>query len=300
MKALRIVLTILLVFLIFMMGFVLVWKGMISIIDKVAIELPKLEKGVGDFLAQEIEKKISTPPPLKITEEPKEEPGQAPETALTAAGVVKQTNAQRAKYGLPPLSENAKLGASAKLKVEDMFNNQYFAHNSPSGATISDLVAGSGYQYITIGENLAQGNFKDDADLVQAWMDSPGHRENILNSKYREIGVAVAKGIFEGKTTWMAVQHFGLPLSVCPVPNGAIKLEIESDRDSIKILESRLQELLAEIEQMRRNDPRSNEKVEEYNKVVLDYNKLVGEIKILIDQYNTQIKNYNTCLIANQ
>jgi uncharacterized protein YkwD len=92
-----------------------------------------------------------------------------------------------------------------------MFENQYFAHESPTGEKVSDLAKKFGYDFLLIGENLAMGNFSSDEDLVLAWMESPGHRENILNEKYQEIGVAVKKGIFEGKEVWIAVQHFGLP-----------------------------------------------------------------------------------------
>ena len=275
-------------------GFVFFWNQVVDLYTKFYLKLPELEKGVGDFVMQEIEKQISTPPPLRSQVD-------FPEAFLTEAGVIKWTNAQRAKYGLPPLKENLKLDNSAYLKVEDMFKYQYFGHTSPSGVEIGDLAGKSGYDFITIGENLALGNFENDEALVQAWMDSSGHRENILNKKYSDIGVAVVQGTFEGKTTWLAVQHFGLPLSVCPSPDEKIKAEIETDRDQLKELETELQELLAEIQDMKpRRDPNYNQKVEEYNTLVAQYNNLVGEIKTLIDKYNGQVNLFNNCLITSQ
>jgi hypothetical protein len=293
MKKIKLILLIFLVLLIFGVGFFFFWTQIVNLYTKFYLELPKLEKGVGDFLMQEIEKKISIPPPLKSDKE-------APESFLIADEVVKYTNAERTKSGLQPFVVNAKLSASAKLKVEDMFNNQYFSHDSPSGITIGDLVASVGYEFISIGENLALGNFKDDIDLIEAWMESPGHRENILNPKYKEIGVAVARGTFEGKTTWLAVQHFGLPLSICPKPSEAIKTEIETNKIQLKDTEDGLGNLLNELEDMRKRDPEYNQKIQEYNNLVSEYNETVGQIKSLIDKYNNQVKSYNICLEANQ
>ena len=134
---------------------------------------------------------------------------------------------------MPALLENTKLDQSAELKAQDMLKNQYFAHTSPSGMAVGNLAEKVGYEFIAIGENLALGNFENDEALVQAWMDSPGHRANILNSRYQEIGVAVLKGVFEGRTTWLAVQHFGLPLSVCPSPQEGVKLTIDANQNKI-------------------------------------------------------------------
>jgi hypothetical protein len=294
MKKLRIIILIFVVFAVFIAGFFFFWNQVVNLYTKFYLKLPEFQRGVGDFVMQEIEKQISTPPPLRAPEE-------VPEAFLTKAGVIKWTNSQRAKYGLPGLKENLKLDASAQLKVEDMFKNQYFGHVSPSGIEIGDLASEVGYEFLSIGENLALGNFENDEVLVQAWMDSPGHRENILNKSYTEIGVAVIKGTFEGKTTWLAVQHFVLPTSVCPKPDGKIKTEIETDRDQIKELETRLEELLVEIQGMKpRRDPNYNQKVEEYNTLVAQYNNLVGEIKNLIDEYNTQVNLFNNCLTTSQ
>jgi len=289
-RILKIVILIFIICLIFVGGSLFFWNQVVGLYTKLYLKLPELEKGVGDFVMQEIEKQISTPPPLRSESD-------APEAFLTKAGVIKWTNIQRAKYGLPALKENSKLDNTAMLKAGDMLRNQYFGHVSPTGVGIGDLAAEVGYEFISIGENLALGNFENDETLVQAWMDSPGHRENILNKNYSEIGVAVIKGTLEGKTTWLAVQHFALPLSACPEPDETIKTEIETDRDQLKKLEARLQELLVEIQGMKpRRDPNYNQRVEEYNDLVAQYNNLVGEIKNLIDEYNTQVNLFNNCL----
>ena len=250
--------------------------------------LPKIEKAVEDKI-QEVQKEVNAPPPLQAKEE-------SPKAYLTSAGVIKFTNTQREKNGLPPLSEDSLLDQSAQKKVQDMFAKQYFEHISPQGLDVSDLAEDAGYKFIEIGENLALGNFLNDETLVQAWMDSPGHRENILNSNYKEIGVAVLKGTYQGKTTWMAVQHFGRPLSDCPQIDTTLKQKIKSSKVLLNQMNTELDAKRKELEQAGRSDPEYNQKVEQYNKLAGEYNKLAEETKQLLEDYNSQINNFNKCV----
>ncbi len=220
---------------------------------------------------------------------------------MTQEGVIRLTNVQRQEYNLASLKENTKLDLMAQMKARDMFKNQYFAHDSLSGAGVADLAESAGYDYILIGENLALGNFENDEVLVQAWMDSKGHRENILNSRYEEIGVAVEKGIFEGKSTWIAVQHFGLPISACPQPQESLVLEIQENQDELARLKVYLDALSLEIENMK---PKSTaeriQKMEEYNNLVAQYNNLAFKTKALIEEYNSQTALFNKCIVGSQ
>jgi hypothetical protein len=239
---------------------------------------------------EKIEKQIVTPPPLRAAKE-------APESFLTKAGVIEWTNAQREKNGLPKLKENAKLNLSAELKVQDMFLQQYFAHNSPSAEGVADLAEKANYQFIAIGENLALGNFENNEALVRAWMDSPGHRANILNNRYQEIGVMVLKGTFEGKSTWLAVQHFGLPLSVCPSPDESIKITITANQNKIDEIFKELEALQTEIRVMRpKRGSVYQEKINQYNGLVAEYNLLIEQAKLIINEYNRQVRLFNECL----
>jgi uncharacterized protein YkwD len=282
-------------FLVFALGLIgglifLFWDEFLSFYLKLPLKSPGIEKGISDFLTKEIEKQVSTPPPLRAEKE-------APESYLTRAGIIQWTNAQRAKYGLQPLKENPRLNVSAELKVQDMFEKQYFAHLSPSGEGVKDLVEIAGYEYIAIGENLALGNFQNDEALVQGWMDSPGHRANILNPSYEEIGVAVQKGEFEGRTTWLAVQHFGRPLSACPQPDTVIKAQIDSNQNEIEKLQANLLKLEAEIKNTKpKRDPAYTQKIEEYNALVSQYNTLIDQTKSLITNYNNQVNLFNQCV----
>jgi len=144
---------------------------------------------------------------------------------------------------------------------------------------------------------LALGNFKDDENLVNAWMESEGHRENILSTKYQEIGVAVKKGSFEGRETWLAVQHFGLPLSACPQPDVKLKVEIDENEKEIDELAEKLRLLQVEIKKMRPKWGSEYErKIDEYNLLVEKYNSLAKETQTLIESYNSQVKSFNQCL----
>jgi uncharacterized protein YkwD len=266
------------------------WNDLLNIYSEFSLKLPEIGKEITGFLSKEAEKIILTPPPLRSESD-------NPQSFLTQQGVIELTNTQREKYGLPSLSENLELSKMAEAKVNDMFENQYFDHISPSGEGVGDLAKIFGYEFIIIGENLALGNYKNDEDLVQAWMDSPGHRENILNEKYQEIGVAVKKEVFEGRTTWLAVQHFGLPLSACPSPDKKIETQIEVNKTQINNLEKTLNDLKIEVQRMR---PKRGElyiqKIEEYNNLVAQYNNLTKETRALVLKYNIQVNKFNECV----
>lgn len=241
-------------------------------------------------IAPDIEQEVITSTPLRGPTAP------APTTNLTAQGVLAWTNVHRANAGLLPLSLDTKLTAAAALKVQDMFDQQYFAHDSPQGIGAGDLAKQVAYEYILVGENLALGNYDDDQDLVQAWMDSLGHRENILHDRFTEIGIAVLEGEFEGQRVWMAVQEFGLPLSACPSPSKQLEETIDQNKAALEELNAELEDRQEELENMTpKYGPKYNRKVREYNELVEIYNALVTETKSLVNQYNQQVQAFNEC-----
>jgi uncharacterized protein YkwD len=224
-------------------------------------------------------------------------------THLSKDIVISLTNKYRKDNGdLAPLKENSKLDASAEKKLQDMFTNQYFEHISPkSKKGVGDLGEEAGYKYILIGENLAMGNFKDDQDLMNAWIKSEGHRENIVNKHYTEIGVAVGKGKFEGKDIWMAVQHFGTPKSVCPSISSVLYSSISLNQSKIKTMESNLTLRLSMINKgVVYEGNTHDEQITIYNSLINDYNNLLKDIKEKINNYNIQIRAFNTCLLSYQ
>lgn len=122
--------------------------------------------------------------------------------------LIELTNAERQKMGLSPVSENSSLDKAAALKAQNMFQENYWAHFAPSGKTPWDFILGTGYKFTYAGENLAK-NFTSSDDVVKAWMASPTHRDNLLNPKYQDIGIAVEEGMLNGQKTILVVQEFG-------------------------------------------------------------------------------------------
>lgn len=131
-------------------------------------------------------------------------------SAITAQKVIELVNTSRLDNNLNILSENAHLKAAAENKAQDMFEHSYFLHTSPEGKTPWYWIEKNNYTYIHAGENLAI-HFSNAENEHQAWMSSPSHRKNILQSSYTEIGVAVKKGNWKGTPTTIVVQIFGTP-----------------------------------------------------------------------------------------
>ncbi len=110
---------------------------------------------------------------------------------------------------------DTKLSAAAAQKAADMFARDYWAHISPVGTQPWYFITESGYSYRYAGENLAR-DFSDAKSVVDAWVASPSHRENLLNSRYQDIGIAVIDGQLEGRETTLVVQFFGTKLTAAP------------------------------------------------------------------------------------
>jgi len=127
---------------------------------------------------------------------------------ITKTALIELTNAERAKHNLPVLSENDVLDQAAYMKALDMAKNGYFSHVSPAGINPWHWFDKAGYNYKYAGENLAIG-FLDSKEVQNAWAASPTHEANIVNNKYREIGIAVLKANFQGNPATIVVQLFG-------------------------------------------------------------------------------------------
>ncbi len=129
---------------------------------------------------------------------------------ITPEQVIELTNQKRLESGLKPLTINGKLNEAAQRKAGDMFAFDYWSHNSPSGRDPWSFFREVGYKYQYAGENLAR-DFMNSSSVVDAWMNSPTHRDNILNSHYQETGLAVVNGTLDGVETTLVVQLFGTP-----------------------------------------------------------------------------------------
>ncbi|MBI2121529.1 MAG: hypothetical protein HYT98_00250 [Candidatus Sungbacteria bacterium] len=125
--------------------------------------------------------------------------------------LVELANVDRQTSSLPSLTVNPILEETARRKALDMAAQGYFAHTSPDGKSPWYWFGETGYRFSYAGENLAV-NFTDSIDVERAWMNSPGHRANILNGNFTEIGIATARGTYQGRDTIFVVQMFGRPV----------------------------------------------------------------------------------------
>jgi uncharacterized protein YkwD len=123
----------------------------------------------------------------------------------TAGEVVALTNAERAAQGLAPLAVDAPLTTAAQAHSDDMVARAFYSHTSPDGSRPWDRAATAGSSRRTIGENIACGQ-RSPAEVVRGWMNSPGHRANILKPDFTHIGIGLAGGGTAG-TYW--TQLFG-------------------------------------------------------------------------------------------
>nr|WP_027309461.1 SafA/ExsA family spore coat assembly protein [Caloramator sp. ALD01] len=114
------------------------------------------------------------------------------ETKAIESEVVRLVNIERSKAGLPALKENWQLSRVARYKSQDMINKNYFSHYSPTYGSPFDMIESFGIKFSAAGENIAMGQ-RTPQEVMNAWMNSPGHRSNILSPSYTEIGVGLAK-----------------------------------------------------------------------------------------------------------
>lgn len=133
--------------------------------------------------------------PLPTTESPPvpPAPAQSPETAEIETQIQQRINAIRLEQGLTDLQQNERLAEVARRYSQRMAEQNFFSHTSPDGDTPAQRVQSAGIRYWLVGENLFRStNIPQPVDAaVEGWMESPGHRENILRSEYRETGIGV-------------------------------------------------------------------------------------------------------------
>ncbi|MBP6859633.1 MAG: CAP domain-containing protein [Candidatus Magasanikbacteria bacterium] len=125
--------------------------------------------------------------------------------------IVELTNQARAEKNLPPLVVVSKLDLSAQNKAEDMALGQYFAHTKDN-KSLSSWLRGASYNYEVAGENLAVG-FSTAQGIVQAWKKSPTHYANLIDPDFKDLGVGLAGGVYNGRATVFIAQHLGAPIS---------------------------------------------------------------------------------------
>ena len=195
--------------------------------------------------------------------------------------VVELTNVERAKEGLQPLKLNDRLLDAAQDHSNDMAQDDFFSHTGADGSTVGDRVRASGYQYSTAGENIAAGQTTA-AQVVEGWMNSPGHRANILNPNYTEIGVGYEylqndTGSVNYNHYW--TQVFGTPSnnnagsqleSPTPIPQPDPVESIEEVEAIDEVSDPSQPDLVESIEQVEAIDEVSNPQIEEKGELVIE------------------------------
>ena len=129
-------------------------------------------------------------------------------SSITAEDLIELTNQQRQQHDLPQLEINPALIDAAVQKGSHMITKDYWAHTSPEGKTPWSFFNDVDYRYLYAGENLAR-DFLDSQSVVDAWMKSPTHKDNILSSRYQDVGIAVIHDTFQGQPTTLVIQMFG-------------------------------------------------------------------------------------------
>lgn len=138
----------------------------------------------------------SSPAPKPTTSAPTTSAPSTPQATATASGAVAQVvqlvNAERAKAGCQAVTVNADLTKAAQAHSEDMASHGTMSHDGSDGSSPADRITGAGYSWSAYGENVAYG-YASPEEVMAGWMASPGHRENILNCSFKEIGVGLAQ-----------------------------------------------------------------------------------------------------------
>ena len=128
----------------------------------------------------------------------------SPTNVITRENVLALMNAYRAELNLAPLREDPRLDRAAEDRMRDMENNLYWAHQSPDGVSPFVWLSARDYYYKAAAENLAAG-FETANFLVKSWLESPGHRENILSPEFEDCGIAIIDGATTGRATGKSI-----------------------------------------------------------------------------------------------
>ncbi len=140
-------------------------------------------------------------------------------TNVSPAGLLQETNIQRSGNSRAALSLNNQLSQAAQQKANDMVARNYWSHTSPEGTQPWEIISSVGYAYVAAGENLAYG-FDTSAATLAGWMNSPGHKANVLNADYKEVGFGIANSPDfhgDGEQT-VVVAMYANPKKPAPAP----------------------------------------------------------------------------------
>lgn len=157
--------------------------------------------------------------------------------SVTASVLIDLTNESRLAFNEAPLTRSPILDEAAQMKADDMAQFGYFSHNSPTGVTPWYWFKKVGYVFVYAGENLAI-NFTDATEVRDAWLASPLHRANLLNVKFKEIGMATVSGVYKDGPTIYVVQLFGTPAVAKAAQSSATTTPVTTASKNVTIASS--------------------------------------------------------------
>lgn len=161
------------------------------------------------------------------------------QAAISPSTLVSLHNQERESQGLTDLSYSSLLSKSAQAKAEAMVASDCWSHYCPNGKSPWDFFDDAGYAYVFAGENLAHG-FSDNEAVMQAWMNSPTHRENVLKKEFTEVGIGIAYGKFQGvQNNIIIAVHFGSRFDVSDLGNA--NDQIDTSKPLIPPVKPRIQ-----------------------------------------------------------
>lgn len=150
-------------------------------------------------------------------------------SSITEQNIIKLTNEERVNLGIPALATNELLTKAAFAKGRSIIESQTFQHDI-GDRKFSNWVKDVNYKYVYVGENLAL-DFTTSEGTIKAWLNSPSHKKNLLNDKFKEVGIAVIEDQFQGKNTILIVQIFGTQIIA---PNSQVIAQNEIEINPIK------------------------------------------------------------------
>lgn len=208
------------------------------------------------------------------------------------ADIYDKINKDRKLSNLPELKWSELLCKSASLKARDLTENNYFEHISPDGTTPWDWIEQAGYKYIFSGENLAL-NYYTAQTAHEALMNSPKHRENILNENFTEIGIDCGRGKINGQNSFVIVQHFASPApEVSPVKYICEIEKAEKNLEELEKTKEKINKYLKEAKDIKKRAEISEKSIQEINEYIKDMEKKKDETK----EYIKEIEEYlNEC-----
>lgn len=219
--------------------------------------------------------------------------------SIVRSQLVQMLNQTRASMGLSPLQESEKLNETALLKAQDMVENGYFNHTSPTGVTPWHWFYEAGYDYKYAGENLAVG-FYDSSQVYRAWLDSPSHKENIISPYYTEVGTAVLDG-FGPNNAAIVVQVFGAQKTVVTTqptktPQTESQKPNQQPESNQQILQIQETQVGPEPESASQPSPELEESQVLSSSVVIDAGENAGLSNFYLKAVNFMLYNYQSAL----